>query len=344
MSSVAAQVEAIHSMLAAGHRSIRLQRHSLMLWGLTGGILCLATEHVITPARFPGHLERGLALLLFLGLVLSGVAIADYCYTRYRIRAREESLPFVQAQLTKVWWLVLGMGVLFTFASQFFGGGYMVFVIWLVLFGLGIYIHGLFSEQILEWAGVMMILLGIGALALPAPYVAMQWLAASAFGIGMPLLSTMLDRGASKSAWIRAGQSAVWLAVVLVPPALAYPWLKSVQPPLAPRMSLESFMRQAPPGASAIVALPAGTTVPLKVRIGGGIVREDADLTLPLTLARPLEILVVDGEPSGQFRVDEGPWKRRVRSLWIQNVELGATLAPERGPAASVSLTMTVER
>jgi hypothetical protein len=344
MSTVAAQVEAIHSMLAAGHRSIRLQRHSLMFWGTTGGILCLATEHVITPARFPGHLERALALLLFLGIVLSGVAIADYCYTRYRIEARDESLPFVHAQVNKVWWLLIGMGVLFTFATSFFGGGYMVFGIWLVLFGLGIYIHGLFSEQMLEWVGVMMILLGIGALALPAPYVATQWLAASAFGLGMPLLTTMLDRGASKSAWIRAGQSVLWLAIVLAPPVLAYQWWKSQQLPAAPRMSLESFMRQAQPEATAIVALPAGTTVPLKVRIGGGIVQDDAEMTLPLTLARPLDVVVVDGKPNGQFRVAEGTWKQRAPSLWIQHVQLGGTLAPDRGPAASVSLIMTVER
>jgi len=145
MSTVASQLEAIHSMLAAGHRSIRLQRHSLLLWGITGGVLCLGTEHVITPERFPGLLERAAAVLLFLGIVLSGVALADFWYTRHRIEAREESLPFVQAQVTKVWWLLIAMGVMFTFATAFFGGGQMVFVIWLVLFGLGIYVHGLFS-------------------------------------------------------------------------------------------------------------------------------------------------------------------------------------------------------
>ena len=143
MSTVASQLEAIHSMLAAGHRSIRLQRHSLLLWGIAGGILCLGTEHVITFERFPEHLQRAVALLLFLGIVISGVAIADFWYTRHRIEARDESLPFVQAQVTKVWWLLIGMGVLFTFATAFFGGGQMVFVIWLVLFGLGIYVHGL---------------------------------------------------------------------------------------------------------------------------------------------------------------------------------------------------------
>src|SRR5712671_7032548 len=139
MSTVADQLEVIQSMLTAGHRSIRMQRHSLILWGATGGILCLATEHIITPARFPVHWQRAVAVLLFLGIVLSGVAIVDFYYTRYRIRARDESVPFAQAQVTKVWWLLMGMGVLFTFSTSFFGGGYMVFVIWLVLFGLGIY-------------------------------------------------------------------------------------------------------------------------------------------------------------------------------------------------------------
>jgi hypothetical protein len=316
MSTVTAQLEAIHSMLAAGHRSIRLQRHSLLLWGITGGILCLATEHVITYERFPEHLQRAVAKLLFLGIVASGVAIADFWYTRYRIEAHDESLPFVQAQVTKVWWLLIGVGVLFTFATSFFGGGQMVFVIWLVLFGLGIYVHGLFSEQILEWVGVVMILLGIGALALPASYVATQGLAASAFGLGMPLLATMLDRGASKSAWTRAGQSALWLAVVLTPAALGYQWRESQSAPDAPRMTLESFLRQVPPPASAIV-------------------------TIPLVLARPIDVLVVDGKANGA-RVAGGSWKQRSTSLSFREMQFGATLAPPTGLAASMRMTFAV--
>ena len=344
MSTVASQLEAIHSMLAAGHRSIRLQRHSLLLWGVTGGILCLGTEHVITPERFPEHLQRALALLLFLGIVLSGVAVADFWYTRRRIEAREESLPFVQAQVIKVWWLLIGMGVLFTFATAFFGGGQMVFVIWLVLFGLGIYVHGLFSEQILEWAGVMMILLGIGALALPAPYTATQWLAASAFGLGMPLLGAMLDRGESKSAWTRAGQSALWLAIVLTPVVLVHQWRGGLQrAPDAAGMTLESFLRLGPPQGSAIVAIPAGTTIPLKVRIHGNIVQDAGELTVLLALARPIDVVVVDGKPNGVFRIADGDWKRR-NSLWISDFQVGGTLEASSGPAASVSMTFMVAR
>jgi hypothetical protein len=234
--------------------------------------------------------------------------------------------------------------VLFTFATYFFGGGYMVFVIWLVLFGLGIYIHGLFSEQILEWAGVMMILLGVGSLALPAPYVATQWLAASAFGVGMPLLSTMLDRGASRPVWLRAAQSALWLAVVLTPPIVIYQWWKSQPPPAAPKMTLESFMRQANARATAIVAIPAGSRVPVNMRIDGGLLVEDADTTLLLTLARPVEVVVVDGKPNGQFRVAGGPWRQRAPGMWFQHLKLRGTLAPDAGPAASVSLVLIIDR
>jgi hypothetical protein len=218
----------------------------------------------------------------------------------------------------------------------------MIFVVWLVVFGLGIYIHGLFSEQILEWAGILMIALGIGALALPAPYKTMQWLAASAFGLGMPLLITMLDRGQSKSAWTRARQSALWLAVVLAPPVLAHQWLKARDVPDGPMISLESF-RQQPQAGTAIVALPAGTRIPLTVRIGGGAVAGSDDLTLPLTLAQPLEVAVVDGKTDGRYRTAGGPWRQRQYSMWIQHVEFAGALDPVAGPAASLKFDLTVD-
>jgi len=342
MSTASTQLEAIHSMLSAGHRSIRMPRHSLILWGIAGCVLCLATEHVITPTRFPAHWVRALALLLFLALVLSGVALADYQYTRYRISARDESLPFAQAQVTKVWWLLVSMGILFTFATAFFGGGYMVYVIWLVLFGLGIYVHGLFSEQILEWVGVLMILLGIGALALSVAFPTTQWLAASAFGLGMPLLSTMLDRGKYKSVRIRVSQSALWLAVVLSPPLLADQLRRSLDAPDAPAMSLESFQRLEELRSPAVIVIPPGSRVPLKVRVGGGLVENGGETILPLVLAKPLEIALVDGKPDGRFRVAGGQWKQRRFDMWIEQVQFGGTLTPSAGPAASLNLALTV--
>ena len=344
MSTATTQLEAIHSMLSAGHRSIRMQRHSLILWGAAGAVLTLGTEHVITPARFPEHWVRAVALLLFLGIALSGVAVADFQYTRHRIRTSDESLPFVQAQVTKVWWLLVGMGIAFTVGTAFFGGGYMTFAVWLVLLGLGIYVIGLFSEQILEWAGVMMIALGIGALVLSVPHLATQWLAASIFGLGMPLLSAMLDRGHSKSPWIRAAQSALWLVVVLTAPALAYHWWKLQDAPSAPAMSLAAFLRQPDAPRTAIVTVPAGTTIPLSVHIGGGVVQDSDDMRLPLTLAKPIEVIVTDGKADGRFRVPGGEWKRRMYDLWIQGVQMDGALTPSAGPAASLKFNLTIDR
>lgn len=56
-------LEAIQSMLAAGHRSVRLERHTLLLWGGVGGFLCAFTDHVVTAERFPDNTQRALVLL-----------------------------------------------------------------------------------------------------------------------------------------------------------------------------------------------------------------------------------------------------------------------------------------
>jgi hypothetical protein len=188
----------------------------------------------------------------------------------------------------------------------------------------------------------MMILLAIGALAWPASYVATQMLAASASGLGMPLLAAMLDRGESKSAWTRAGQSALWLAVVVTPALFGYQWRESQRAPVAPTVTLESYLREAPTHGSVIVAIPAGTRIPLKVHIGGNIVQDDGDFTVPLALAHPIDVVVVDGKTNGIFRVADGTWKRRSNSLWIRDVQLRATLEPATGPAASMSMLLTV--
>ena len=104
-------------------------------------------------------------------------------------------------------------------------------------------------------------------------------------------------------------------------------------------MTLESFLQQAP--SSAIVTIPAGTRIPLKVRIDGDLVQDKGEFTLPLVLARPIEVVVVDGKPNGIFRGAEAAWKQRSHSLWIRGVQFGATLVPT-GPEASVSMTFSV--
>jgi len=58
------QLQSIRAMLAAGQRSVHLERHSLLLIGGVGGFLTAVTEYIISYERFPDTAQRALALLL----------------------------------------------------------------------------------------------------------------------------------------------------------------------------------------------------------------------------------------------------------------------------------------
>ena len=337
------QLDEIQSMLAAGHRNIRLEKHTLALWGMAGGALCAFTDLVITQQRFPIPWVRAVALLVFLAIVLSGVAVVDFNYTRYRVRARDETFSFAQRQVTKIWWLLVGMGVLFTFAVSFFGGGYMVYGVWLMLLGLGLYIYGLFSEQILEWIGVIMIVLGVVALSMNIPYSATQWLAASVFGLGMPLLSTMLDRGQSKPIGSRLLQSGIWLVLVLGFALILFQWTRSPTLSTEPATTLQSFMQQSVVLPTQIVTIPAGNKVPLKIRFSGNVVSDGDATTSWMTLTRPLDVSLRDGKPDGRFRVGQGDWQQRDVNLKIRVLELTGEINSREGPFVSMSINLSTD-
>ncbi len=175
---VTQQLDSIHAMLSAGQRNLRVERHSLVLWGGSSGGLVLVSDHILTAEQFPVLEQRAVAWLILLVLTLSGVSLIDWHLTRHVKHARDEAWSFIHRQILKVWWLLMAVGVLLTFATFFYGGGYMIFAAWVVLIGLGLYVHGLFSEELLEWSGAFLILIGIGMLAFRLNYGTSQWVAA----------------------------------------------------------------------------------------------------------------------------------------------------------------------
>ena len=338
-----AQVENIFAMMSSGHRCIRMERHSLVLWGVTGGLLCIFTDIL-----FADVAQAHTAVLIFLTIVLSGVALMDFFYSCHRRHAKGETFPFVHAQITKVWWLFLVMGVLFTFGSGFFGGGYMVYGVWLFLLGLGLFVHGLFSEQMLEWAGVLIIFLGIVPLALNVSYEFSKWLAASVFGLGLPALCLLLDGGQTRRPFRRLVQSLLWLLLVLVPPLVTQQFLRKHSASTisnVPVVSLQAFKNGKASGASGIVALPAGTRVPVKIAIAGNIFQNEETI-MPLMLARPLEIAMEQGKPSGYFRLAGGEWLYYKHNLTIKGKgqKLISEISPLTGPAIlNAGFTITAD-
>jgi hypothetical protein len=335
------QLDAIHSMLSAGHRNLRIERHSLLLWGAGCGGIILFSNQILTPEQIPVLGVRAIAWLILLILTVSGIGLLDWHLTRHVKQARNEAWSFIHRQVLKVWWLLMSVGVLLTFATFFYGGGYMIYAAWVVLAGLGLYVHGLFSEELLEWAGALIIAIGIGMLAFTLSPLVSQWLAASTLGLGLPLLAAMLDRGKERPIWMRLAQSAGWLLCVVAPPLLAQQFYSIAVPADAPTISLSEFIQQ--PAKQQIVALPAGTTIPVKVDISGDVFRASNTAILPLVLNQPIEIMMDQGKPSGVWRFPGEKWLQARGNIWVRIPMIKIEVAPQTGPEIRTSLEVATK-
>jgi hypothetical protein len=218
------QLNAIHAMLSAGQRNLRVEKHSLILWGLTTGLLLFFRDDIFTDAQLPARATQALAWLILLTLVISGISVLDWHLTRHVKQERDETWSFIHRQILKVTWLLMGIGTLYTFATFFLGGAHLTVSVWLVVCGIALYIHGLFSEEILEWISICIIAIGIGVLVLRLEYIHIKWIASATTGIGLPLLAFMLDRGKARTTLFRLKQTLGWLASVLTLPILVMLW------------------------------------------------------------------------------------------------------------------------
>ena len=332
------QLASIHSMLSAGHRNLRIERHSLLLWGASGGVIILLSDHILTAEQIPNVSMRAIAWLFFLVLTLSGVALIDWYFMRRAKQARDEAWSFIHRQVLKVWWLLMSLGVLLNFAMSFYGGGYMIFAAWVVLAGLGLYVHGLFSEELLEWIGVLIIAIGIGMLAFSVDIISSKWVAASTLGLGLPLLSTMLDQGKQRSFLRRLAQSTAWLFCVLLLPLAAHQFNRVTLPLDTPVVSIDEFSLQ--PSKAQIVAVPAGTMVPLKVELSGDVFRASHSAVLPLELKQPIEIMMNNGVATGEWRFPGAQWAHARGSIWVRIPSINVSLLPQTGPVINAGLNV----
>jgi hypothetical protein len=303
------QLNSIQAMLAAGHRCVELERHSLLLWGGVGGGLCAFTDLVINPDTFPDNTQRAIAVLVWLVFWLGGMSWLDHRLTHSARHAREETLPFAQAQVTRAWWMLLALGTLATFAMFFHGGGIMIYALWTVLLGLGIFIFGLFSRPLVEWIGLATILLGIIGLATGLPFDTARWLTASAFAIGLPFAGWLAARTDDHHVGRRIAHVAAWLAAVIAPALVVARFIPAAASPTPTTTTLK---------------LPAGSTVPLYFDMDSpllGIAPTDA---LSMRITRDAEVALTDGQPDGRYRFDGGDWhavKEGVLTLRIDRIK-----------------------
>ena len=326
MSEAAAkQLDAIHSMLNAGQRNLRMETHSLLLWGAVGGLLCLFSDYILTPQQIPDNGERAVAWLALLAAIFGAAGYTDWQLTRASKQARDETWSFIHRQIMKFWWLLLALGALTTFAMFFFGGGYMLFPVWIALLGMGLVVHGLFSAPLLQWAGGLLILTAVCALGYRLEFETMKWLAGSAYGAGLPLLALFRARKWEARAPHQL-LAVLWLACVIgLPLGAAKLWPQAQ--PAGSTLSLNDYRQHGATGAQ-ILHLPAGTQVPIELSMAGDLF-SDESLRFNLMLAQPLELATQDGELTGEARKLSDRWTREVPFISIPDLKV--RLAPD-GP------------
>ena len=342
--SASQQIEAIHAMMSTGHHSVRIETHTLVIWGITAAGLILFTGDIFNHQLFPDQLLRSLGMTAFIAGILTLAGIIEARLTRNNRQQRDESISFIQTQLSKVWWLILGLIVIINLAMQFFGGGYMLYSLTLALMGMALYIHGLFSRQMLSWAGVCMILLGLATLATKLPLQLIEWITIFCFGLGWPLLAWAINhQGINKNQLHRLLFTLVWLSVILIP-AYTINLLASepVDNPSDTPMNLNEFLLlEQLPADKHVIRLPAGTVIPVNFNIGGGILNSTEQHELALSSGIELELY--KGEPTGKFRIAHNHWQVFKYDFRLHLKRFSSSIKPDQGPAISVNMNITTK-
>lgn len=340
------QLQAIHAMLATGHASIRLERHTFMLWGLAAACLILLVPRLFSQGLFPDHELRMWLQNLFVSAVLLATGVVDAIWTARARSRRDESLSFTQRQLTRLWWLLIALVVVINVGMNLYGGGYFFYGIVLVLTGIGIYVQGLFSRQLLTWSGALQIVLGLVLVAFPPKLQLQEWIAASAFGIGFPAFAFMVDRTRGRNPLKELLLSLGWLALVLVPAfCLAILWPGERFDDWR-RLSWEGYRDadDAIQEEDVVVTLPAGTRVPVTVRIEGDLLRSlSPPQPLVMVTTRPLDLPIEKGEVIGKLRIGEGEW-RSAYDYRITGWNPSARLSPQDGPSIDLGFQLNFMR
>jgi hypothetical protein len=297
------------------------------------------------PENFSIKWHRTLVVHTVSITVLVAVAIWDYWLTRRSRETRDETVSFVQLQLIKVWWSIVALIILIQIGMSFFGGGYLFFAILLSLMGLAFYIHGLFSQQLLSWAGGIMILLGLTCIVLRLPIVTQEWLTVMVLGIGLPALSYLIHHPwHNRNVVYRVVGFTIWLVLVIVPALAVDQWQRDYKVPGLPVIALADYQRGAENDtAQQIVRIPANTVIPLEVTVNGSILKERNNAVIPLHLSQSLDLILKNAKPTGWYRIVGEQWHNQRSAYRIQDIEIVPSVTREGGPVVKLQLFISTD-
>lgn len=316
MPTVNTQVDDIHAMLPSGEESIRLESHTLILWGLAIAFASLTSYLFFSYVKLSNPALNGPIYITFYALVFLVTGFFDFKLTQRAFLQRDESFPFIYAQLRKVFWMFMGLTIVVSIGSLFISNWRLNIGSIYIFIGLSLYLYGLFSEKLLLWVGLALIL--IGSVCITILFAGQVYLALklAVFGVGFPILAFVLDKpNLRQTAKSRSIFLFAWLLLVLGPALVTHLSLKkhnSTLPPEAPLLTLEEYQKQTTINGKQIVRLPKDTEIPIHLHIKDGFFNETfTSAAAPLVLSKQLDLVLLNGELEPWYRVEGGPWKHR---------------------------------
>ena len=322
----------LQNLLVAGHRPIQMRPGSLVRWGLAFAWLALTTDPLLRMTGLQGQVAlQAVIAMLWLGGGMGLTGYLDWRANQAAALRAEETLPFVHVQVSKVWWLLLAAGVLYTGSTFFFGGAYQIYMVWLALVGLGLFLHGLFSQELVEWVGGAIFLLALLVLASGLPLSWHRPLVICTSGLGMPLLGWLLHRRVlpvPNLGRLMACVSGLLAASVL--PAMAFMQWSQGQglPQDIPVYTQKALLQLGddPARWPRYVALhvQAGTPIELQLDIQGSVLKPISDgARLTYAVAQDLDFLLIDGKLSHHVRRNGQDWQDSAG--WLRITQLDVT-------------------
>lgn len=344
--SSSSQLDAIYSMMEDGQHSVKIERHSLLIWGITAAILILITDLLFNPETIAVRWQLILSQTIFISTILFFAGYWDLKLTRKVRQLRDESISFIQLQLTKVWWFFVALIVLLNVGMNFFGGGYMFYGLTMALIGMAFYIQGLFSTQMLKWTGLMLILIGLASVALNLHFLATKWLAAGVFGLGLPMLAFILEKPSTHSTFLkRVFLSLVWFGVVIFPSMFAFQSESTFDATgLTERNLSEYKMLDAETAAEKqIIHFTAGTYIPVNINMGGNILEMDVSKNLVMKLTKDISVVIKDGKTVGHFKVAGSEWSNKPSQIQTKKFKMESAIEQEKGPYVNLDFSLQIK-
>ncbi len=230
------QLDAIRSMLSAGHHSITLELHSFLLWGLSLACSLQLWPRVFSPERFADPLVLATLQAVTAALLFGATAWLDVHLSVRAKRRRDETYSWTQWQLGKLTLLFAALALVLGFGSHFNPWSGAIHIFFLGILGVTLVAHGLFSDNLLVGAGCATLVLAAAEVVLRFPRVATHWVATSAYALGVTSLGPLYKWARQRSLLVRVACIVLWIAVVAAVGIACYEATRPIEAPTVLRM------------------------------------------------------------------------------------------------------------